>query len=101
MTAFGIQLLTVFRMLVELAGAFLLAQGALFLVLGSARERNVVYQLFQVVTRPVFSATRFLLPAASLNKHIPWLSFLFLFVLWILLAYLRLSLCPPTGTVCG
>ena len=51
--AIELQLLAVVRALAEIAGLFLLAQGALFLLAGGARDKNVIYQMFRIVTRPV------------------------------------------------
>ena len=62
MVSIELQILTLFRALAEIAGLFLLAQGTLFLLAGSARDRNFVYQLFVVITRPVISLTRCMMP---------------------------------------
>jgi len=95
-----LQIISVIRALVEVAGWFLLAQGALFLLSGSTRGNNIVYQLFVIVTRPVISATRFLAPKVIVDKHIPFVAFFLLFWLWLLLAYVKQVFCELNGLVC-
>jgi hypothetical protein len=92
-------LLTMLRALAEIAGMFLLAQGALFLLAGGRREQNIVYQLFRIVTRPVICATRRIMPKAIIDRHIPFVAFFLLFWLWIVLAYVRQIVCGLN--VCG
>lgn len=96
-----LQIITILRALVEVAGWFLIAQGVLFLLAGGTRHKNIVYQLFVIVTRPVISATRFISPKVIVDKHIPFVAFFLLFWLWILLAYVRQVLCEMNGLVCG
>ena len=98
--AIGLQLLTVVRALAEIAGLFLLAQGALFLLAGGTRDKNVIYQLFRIVTRPVTSLTRLLMPKRVPDKHVPFIAFFLLLALWILLAYVRLIICKSHGQTC-
>lgn len=99
--AIELQLLTAVRALAEIAGLFLLAQGALFLLAGGTRDKNVIYQLFCIVTRPVTSATRLMMPKLIADKHIPYVAFFLLFGLWILLAYVRLIICKSHGLTCN
>lgn len=101
MVSIELLVLTLFRALAEIAGLFLLAQGALFLLAGSARDRNFVYQLFVVITRPVISLTRFMMPKVIIDKHIPFVAFFLLFWLWILLAYVRQVVCQSNVLICG
>ena len=96
-----LQLLTVLRALAEIAGLFLLAQGALFLLAGGTRDRNFIYQLFCIITRPVTSLTRLMIPKLVPDKYIPYIAFFLLFALWILLAYVRLIICTSHGLTCN
>jgi hypothetical protein len=86
---FALLLLSVLRALVELAGLFLLGQAALYVLAGPSREANAVYKLFRLLTRPVIACARFIAPKTLAASSIHILSFVVLFVLWILLAYLR------------
>lgn len=96
-----LQLIGILRALVEVGGMFLLAQGVLFLFAGRTRDTNFVYQLFRIVTRPVVSLTRFMLPKTIVDRTVPFVAFAILFVFWILLAYVRQAICRTNGLVCG
>ena len=89
MTAAKLYIVSILRALVEVAGMFLLAQGLLFLLSGATREKNIVYQLFKIITRPVIQMTRFVTPRVIVDKHIPFVAFFILFWLWLLLAYVK------------
>lgn len=88
------------RSLVEVAGLFLLGQGGLYLLAGASREKNVVYQLFRVVTRPVIGIVRAITPRLVIDRHIPFVAFVLLFWLWIALAYARHSVCQAGNLAC-
>lgn len=92
---------SVFRALVEVAGFFLLGQGLLYLLAGARRESNMIYQLFQIVTRPVIRVVRLITPRIIVDRHIPVVAFFLLFWLWIVLAYVRRIICDANGLVCG
>ena len=89
MTAIELHIVSILRALVEVAGMFLLAQGILFLLAGARRDKNIVYQLFRIITRPVLQMTRFVTPRVIVDKHIPFVAFFLLFWLWLLLAYVK------------
>lgn len=93
-------LVSVLRALVEVAGFFLVGQGLLYVLAGSSREKNVLYQLFRVVTNPVVKVVRFITPKQIVDKHVPVVTFFLLFWLWIALAYARRGICVTDGLVC-
>ena len=101
MVSIELYLLTILRALAEVAGMFLLAQGALFLLVGGRHQENFVYQLFRIITRPAISVTRLIVPKAIVDRYIPIVAFMLLFCVWILLAYVRLIVCKSAGLVCG
>jgi len=88
---------SVIRALVEVAMLSLLGQGVVALLSGARRAGNPVYQLFQIVTRPVIRALRWLLPRQIVDRHLPVLAFFLLFWLWIMLAYAKRVLCQLNG----
>ena len=99
MVTIELHLLSILRALAEIAGMFLLARGALFLLAGGGRQRNIVYQLFSIITCPVLGVTRWLIPQAVSDRFIPALAFFLLFWLWIALAYVRQLVCE--SNVCA
>ncbi len=72
------QILGIVQFLVVLAMMFLLGQGVLYLLAGHNRERNLAYQIFQIITRPVLRATRRITPPVVIDRHIPFVAFLLL-----------------------
>ena len=93
--------LTMLRALVEVAGCFMLGQGLLFLLAGRKRHQNLVYQLFSMLTRPVFRITRAITPRLVRDEHIPYAAFLLLLWLWIGLAMAKRYVCVSQGLDCS
>jgi uncharacterized protein YggT (Ycf19 family) len=93
-------LLTVARTLVEVAGFALLGQGLLALLAGRRRHENLIYQVFEIVTRPVVRLVRFITPRIVVDAHVPFVAFFLLFWLWVGLAYVRHGLCVAHGLAC-
>lgn len=82
-------ILSALRVLVEVAMLSLLGQGAVGLLSGARRHANPVYQVFQIVTRPVLRIARFITPRLILDKHLSSVAFFLLFWLWIFLAWAK------------
>lgn len=82
-------ILSILRVLVEVAMLALLGQGAVGLLAGARRHANPVYQVFQIVTRPVIRIVRAITPRLILDKHLPFVAFFALFWLWIFLAWAK------------
>jgi hypothetical protein len=78
-------LLRALKAVVEVAGFAYLGQGLVALFSGANRERNVIYQVFRIVTGPVTRATRFLMPKFIPDRHIPYIAFGLLLWVWIFL----------------
>lgn len=97
---FDLLVVSILRALVEVAGFSLLGQGAVALLSGKYREQNIFYKLFQIVTRPVIKAVRFVTPRVILDAHVPFLAFFILFWLWIALAFAKRYLCAVHGLSC-
>lgn len=100
MAQWDLFLLSALRAVVEVAGFALLGQGLLAVLAGKGRQQNFVYQLFQVVTRPVVRAVRFITPRFILDQHMPLVSFFVLVWLWVALAFAKRYLCALHGLSC-
>ena len=90
---------SILRALVEVALLSLLGQGAVALLSGARRANNPIYRLFQIVTRPVVSMTRWLTPKVIVDRHLPFVAFFLSFWLWIVLAYVKRVLGEMHGLV--
>lgn len=93
-------LVSVLRVLVEVAGFALLGQGVLALLAGKHRHDNVFYKVLQTVAGPVVSAVRRVTPRVILDAHVPMVTFFLLFWLWIALAAAKRYLCGLHGLAC-
>lgn len=91
----------ILRALTEVALLTLFGQGLLALLAGARRTTNPVYRVFQVVTKPVIQAVRFITPKLVIDKHIPIVAFFLLFWLWIGLAAAKRYICVAQGLNCG
>jgi uncharacterized protein YggT (Ycf19 family) len=97
---FEIQLVTILRALLEVAGFALIGQGLLALLAGKYRHDNAIYKVFQIVTSPVVKTVRAITPKVVIDAHIPMLAFFLLFWVWFGLAVLRRYLCALNGLAC-
>ena len=82
-------ILSILRALVEVALLALLGQGAVGLLAGAKRHTNPIYQLFEIITKPVMRVVRFITPKPVMDKHLPYVAFFLLFWLWIFLAWAK------------
>lgn len=92
--------ISLLRVLVEVAGYTLLGQGVLAIFAGKSRDQNVVYRLMQTVTSPAVKAVRYVTPRFIIDKHIPFVTFFILFWMWIGLAVAKRYVCVVQGLVC-
>jgi hypothetical protein len=88
----------VLKTLVEVAGMFMLGQGILFVIAGQKRDSNLVYQLFRILTRPVFTLARAVSPRKIvLDRHLWIVGALVLAWAWIILFVVKVYLYAKYG----
>jgi len=92
---------TILKALAEVAGIFMLGQGLLYVLAGSRRQENFVYQLFALLTRPVFKATRAITPRFVHDDHIWVAAFLLLFWLWLCATAAKAYICVSQNLACA
>ncbi len=97
---FDLLLVSLARVLVEVAGFALLGRGILALLAGKHRHDNLFYKILVTVTGPAVKAVRFIAPRFIIDAHIPMLTFFLLFWLWIALALAKRYLCGLHGLAC-
>jgi uncharacterized protein YggT (Ycf19 family) len=71
--------LLVLKTLIFVAGICLLGQFIVGIFNWSRRHENFVYQVFEIVTRPVVRVVRLITPRIVLDQHVPLVAFLLLF----------------------
>jgi len=95
-----ILILSVIRLLVEIAGYSLLGQGLLYMLAGPRREQNMFYRILKTITSPVIRAVRFITPRLIVDAHIPFLAFFLLFWIWVALSVAKRYVCVANGLQC-
>ncbi len=88
---------TSLKLLAEIALMALLGQFVLGLLAGGKRETNFFYQLLTVLTRPFTRAARLISPKAVLDRHVPIAAFVLMFMLWLAVTLVKVSLCVQLG----
>lgn len=82
-------LISAARATVEMLGLCMLGQGMLYLIAGSGRSNNRIYQLFDLITRPPRQLVAKLMPGVPSAVAVGVLTFVILLLLWIGLALAR------------
>ncbi len=90
---FDLLVVSLLRVLVEVAGFALLGRGALALLAGKSRHENLFYKILVTITQPAVNAVRSITPRFIIDAHVPMLTFFLLFWLWIMLALAKRYLC--------
>ena len=84
--------IVILKALTEIAGVAMLGQGILWVIAGSKRQQNAIYQLFKVLTSPVMKLTRLVTPRVVLDQHLGLVAFFLLLVLWIALTAMKIKM---------
>jgi hypothetical protein len=88
---------SIFKLLAEIALLSLLGQGVLALLAGAKREQNIFYQTLQVITRPLIAGARFISPRVVLDRHVPIVAFLLMFFVWVIATMTKIDICVQIG----
>jgi len=75
----------------------LLGQGALFVLAGAKRDRNIFYQLLQIVSKPFTLLVRKLTPQKVADRHVPVVTFFLLLVLYAVVTFEKIGVCVEAG----
>lgn len=92
-------LIVVAKALAELAGLFLLGRGMLYLLAGHKRDTNLFYQVMCVVTNPVIRLTRLITPKVVIDRHVPFVAFLLIAWIWVVVVFWVVPEVCGSGTV--
>lgn len=78
--------------LVKFAGLLLIGQLLVYVLSFGRHESNAVYRAFRFMTSPVVGVVRRITPAKVADRHVPVVSFMLLFWVWVALIFIRLDL---------
>lgn len=90
-------LLNALQLVLYIALLALLGQGALKLLAGAGRERNMFYRVLRTVGQPFTRLVRRLTPARIADRHVPWLSFVVLLCAYVAVTLWKIALCLSSG----
>ncbi|MBL8338693.1 MAG: hypothetical protein JNM97_18155 [Rhodoferax sp.] len=90
-------LVTTVKLIAEIALMALLGQWVLGLLAGAKRDKNIFYQLLQILGRPFVSVARLVSPRFVVERHLPLVAFLLLFFVWLAVTILKIQTCLKVG----
>jgi hypothetical protein len=90
-------LISITKLLVEIAALALVGQWILGALIGPKREHNGVYQLLQTVASPALRVAECLSPAWVLPQHRPLVAAALLLVAWVGLTLTKVVHCLNVG----
>lgn len=90
-------LVSILKLLAEIALLALAGQGLLGLLAGAKRDQNLFYQVLQVLTRPFVAGTRLITPKIVIDRHVPLVAFMLLLLVWAGATVAKISICVQIG----
>lgn len=85
------------KLIAEIALLALFGQWVLGLLAGAKKDRNLFYQILQIVGKPFVVAARFITPKQIIDRHVPLVAFLLLLFVWIAATLMRIRICLEIG----
>jgi hypothetical protein len=89
--------LNIAQLVLYVALLALLGQGALFVLAGAKRERNLFYQLLQIVSKPFTLLVRKITPKQVADRHVPVVAFFLLIIVYAVVTFEKIGLCIESG----
>lgn len=86
-------LLNALQLLFYIALLALVGQGILYVLAGERRDTNFFYGLFKVLTKPFTWLARKITPRQVADRHVPFVAFFVLLVLYAIVTFEKISLC--------
>jgi len=85
------------KLIAEIALLAMLGQFVLGLLAREKRERNLVYNILQILTGPFQRFTRMITPRVVIDRHIPFATFCLLASLWLFSTAAKINVCMQIG----
>ncbi len=90
-------LVSTVKLIAEIALMALLGQWLLGLLAGAKRDKNLFYQILQILGRPFVSVARLVSPKFVVERHLPLVAFLLLAFVWLGVTILKIQTCLQIG----
>lgn len=88
---------TTVKLIAEIALLALLGQWLLGLLAGAKRDKNLFYQILQIIGKPFVVVARYVSPRFVLERHLPLVAFLLLAFVWLGVTILKIQTCLQIG----
>jgi cytochrome b561 len=89
--------LNIAQLVLYVALLALVGQGVLYVLAGANRDRNIFYQLLQIVSKPFTLLVRKLTPDKVADQHVPLVTFFLLLIVYAVVTFEKISLCVEAG----
>jgi hypothetical protein len=89
--------LNIAQLVLYIALLALAGQALLFVLAGANRDRNIFYQLLQIVSKPFTLLVRKLTPKQVADRHVPVVTFFLLLIAYAVVTFEKISLCVQAG----
>ena len=90
-------LITTAKLIAEIALLALLGQWLLGLLVGAKRDKNLFYQILQIMGKPFVAVARVISPKFVVERHLPLVAFLILAFVWFGITILKIQTCLQIG----
>lgn len=85
------------KLIAEIALLALLGQWLLGLLAGAKKDKNIFYQILEIVGRPFVLVARLISPRFVLDRHLPLVAILLLTFVWLGVTILKVQTCLQIG----
>ena len=92
-----ITVITTVKLIAEIALLALAGQWLLGLLAGAKRDKNIFYQILQIMCRPFIALARVVTPKFVLERHLPLVAWLMLAFIWVGATVLKIQTCMEIG----
>lgn len=89
--------LNIAQLVLYIALLALAGQALLFVLAGANRDRNIFYQLLQIVSKPFTLLVRKLTPKQVADRHVPVVTFFLLLIAYAVVTFEKISRCVEAG----
>ena len=89
--------LNIAQLVLYVALLALVGQGLLYVLAGANRDRNIFYQLLQIVSKPFTLLVRKLTPKQVADHHVPLVTFFLLLIIYAVVTFEKIALCVEAG----
>ena len=69
----------------------------MYVLAGANRDRNIFYQLLQIVSKPFTLLVRKITPKQVDDRHVPLATFLLLLIVYAVVTFEKIALCVDAG----